>query len=723
VRAPAQLPQPRPLSWWARGFLLGVLALLALFVLAAYLAPRVGYAYAKHFVESPKGRETASRGMSKTIKVDGLFAPLQVHGWKIDTASFHSTGWPGEAIGGLDATGIEAEFDPDAVWQGAWRIDYVHIAQATIKLVPPNDALKRPPAPKKPRPRYLFFLPRRIEVGPIVCPDAQLLYYFQGREARIRDAHVQADLIGKDLKYTATSGVLEMPYLPPLRIQRLEMLVTRPLIRVYTAQLAGLEPNDPARVSLSGTIGMRENKAIEASGEITEVPIEQILPTDLQSVVHGRATGRVVWKRDATGRVLDSDGQLSMDGARLDDLSVFKQLVLLHGNADLADFAFATAACEFHLHGGHAKLTVHAVSPGKLALAGTVDYELASKRAKIDLAITDLPLKTWLPDEFKPGSSGLAQAHLQWQGQLRTIRDSAGHVTLTLDGGAIRTPGILRRLLAAKKLRAPEDIQFKTAEMDVDYADQTFTLKRGDFDLPGILAAQMSGQLQGGTLLNADVAWQGLTIGDWLPDNLADEFSGAIQGQAKMEVTRWKFGHGAYTGQVRLTDGQLSYTPFQSLLARFLNDPGLLVLPLTRASFDFAWNGRRLDVSALDLYAAGNRFGVRGGFTVEPDRSLSGTLWIGTKPEYVRKMAGLGDHVFFPGRDGLRWAKVYVSGTVKKPRQDLASQIIGQIGRHPGAIFALGFKGLSWYIGNWFGAEKDWQRPVQADVTVNGSPP
>ena len=698
-----------------RGFLAAFVGLVVLALILAWLAPRLAYDDAKNFAQSPRGEQAASTGMGKTIKVDGHFAPLHVNGWTIDTASFTSTGWPGEAIGGLDATGIEAKFDPDAVWRGAWRIDYVHIAQATIKLVPPNDALKRPPGPKKPRPWYLFFLPTRVECGPIVCPDAQLLYYFQGREAHISHAHVQADLIGKDLKYTATSGVLEMPYLPPLRIERLEMLVTRPVITVYTAQLAGVDPADPARVSLSGSIGMREDKAIEARGAITAIPIEQILPEDLRGVVHGRATGQLTWKRDSTGRQLDSDGRFSLDGARLDDLSVFKQLVLLHGNADLANLALDTAACTFHVHGGRAVLTVHAAAAGKLTLDGTVDYELASRHAKVDLAITDLPLKTWLPDEFKPGAAGLAQAHLQWQGQLRTIRDSSGHVTLSLDGGTVRTPGILRRLLAARKIHAPDDIQFKTARMDVDYQDATFTLRRGDFDLPGILAAQMSGRLQDGAQLAARIAWRGLSVEDWLPENLAREFSGAVQGDARMEVSRWKFGDGRYAGHIRLVDGRLSYTPFQSLLARFLNDRALLDLTLDRAAFDFAWSGQRLDVSALDL-RAGDRFGIRGYFTVQPSRTLAGTLWIGTKPEYVRKMAGLGDDVFFPGGDGLRWARVDLSGTVKQPKQDLATQIVGQLGRHPGAIFSLGFKGISWYVGNWFGADKEWRRP--ADVTV-----
>jgi hypothetical protein len=704
------LPVSRP---WVKRSAIGLAVLVLLVLMICCGVDRLGPVLAKRWVESPAGQRDASQGLGKAIKVDGRFAPLHLDGWTIRTDSFTSRGWPGEAIGGLDATGIQAEFDPAAIWHGAWRISGVQLDRATITLVPPNDALKRPVPPKKPRPWYLFFLPRRVECGPIICPDAELLYYFQGRSARIHDAHVEADLIGKDLEYTATSGVLEMPYLPPLRIERLQMLVTRPVIRVYTSELAGIDPGDPARVTLQGSIGMREDKTVDASGQITEIPIEQILPADLRTVVHGRATGKFSWQRDATGRQLDSDGNLALDGARIDDLSPFRQLALLHGNADLADFAFDTAACEYHLHRNRVQLKLRAASANKLTLDGTVDYDLETKHARIDLAVTDLPLQTWLPDEFKPGAAGMAQAHLQWEGQLRTIQDSSGHVTLSLDGGTMHTPGILRRLLAAKKLRAPDTIQFKTAAMDLQYRDNTFQLRRGDFDLPGILSAQASGTLLPGDLLGAQLSWQGLAIQDWLPGNLADEFSGAIQGIATMEVRRWKMEDGSYAGQIRLVSGELRYTPFQSLLARFLNDRTLLKLPLTRASFSWKWGGKRLTVSDLDL-RAGDRMAVKGGFVVAPDGTLSGTVRVGTRAADLARLAGLGDAVFrFPG-DGLRWAEVRLSGTVKKPQQNLASQLIDQLPRHPSAVLTLGFKALSWYVGDWFGADKDWKRPNAA---------
>jgi hypothetical protein len=172
--------------------------------------------------------------------------------------------------------------------------------------------------------------------------------------------------------------------------------------------------------------------------------------------------------------------------------------------------------------------------------------------------------------------------------------------------------------------------------------------------------------------------------------------------------------NGSYGGQLRLLHGQLDYTPFQSLLARFVGDRSLLNLPLTRASFSWNWAGGNLGVHDVDL-RSDDRFAVAGDFAVGADKNLSGTLWLGTRPSYLNSLSGLGNAVFSPGGDGLSWARVELSGTIKKPQQDLSTQIIGQLGHHPLAIFGLGAKLTSWYVGNWFGEKDKWAKP---DVEV-----
>ena len=48
-------------------------------------------------------------------------------------------------------------------------------------------------------------------------------------------------------------------------------------------------------------------------------------------------------------------------------------------------------------------------------------------------------------------------------------------------------------------------------------------------------------------------------------------------------------------------------------------------------------------------------------------------LWIGTKPEYLTWLPDAEKTVFMRHEDGLVWAKVKVSGTLKKPEQDLSA--------------------------------------------------
>ena len=102
-----------------------------------------------------------------------------------------------------------------------------------------------------------------------------------------------------------------MAILPFGRIEKMVMLVTRPMVTVSEARLAAVIPADPARLTLSGIIGMRENKEVDANVEVVDMPIEQLMPEDLATLIHGRASGKLVWKRNRSGDSIVSDGELT----------------------------------------------------------------------------------------------------------------------------------------------------------------------------------------------------------------------------------------------------------------------------------------------------------------------------------------------------------------------------------------------------------------------------
>ncbi len=717
---PSPKPKPARIRWqrWLGGAALVLVLLIALLVGAFYF---FGYDMAKSWLEGPAGARVAGKELGKAIKVDGTFAPLKLDGWTIKTDSFTSIGWPGEAIGSLDCYNVRATFDPAAIWEKrAWKFSEIDTDRVVFRMLKPNDALKRVMPPKKPKPWYAIFLPDHFECGPIVTPDGDILFSFQGADAGIYHAHVQADLIGKDLKYTVTSGTLDFPYSPKLHINRLEMLVTRAAITVYTAQLVGIDPGDPVSLTMSGRVGMREDKSIDVTVAVNQMPIEKILPENLRALIHGKVTGNLTWHRNATGDDVTCEGDLKFTDAGIDNLSVFKELASFNNNPDLHDFPFSNAIFHYRLDNGVLTLQLDARSTGKFHLAGTVIYTIKTKLADLDLVFDELPLKVWLPEEFKSKYDGMIRSTLKWDGQLDTVKDSTAAMTLNLDGTTIEEPILLHRLLAKTTLRTPTDIHLDKAQLAFTYQDQIFKCTQAEIVAPGVVNAQLAGSLSPDGVLQATMDWQGLMVHDWLPEKIAQQFSGGLDGHVTLAVRKWKFGDGSYGGDMHLLNGEVDYTSAQSLLARFLGERGLLKMPLTRLQLGWTLSDRDITVKGLDV-RAGDDFGVKGDVVSDDQTGLSGMVWIGAKPQYLEWLPGAEKNVFTRSDEGLVWAKVNVSGTIKKPQQDFTAQIVAQLKRHPEAIVGLAGKLISWYVGNWFGEQANWQRPATKSVEVGAS--
>jgi|GEM_PF-2678172 len=708
-------------SRWPRRLLFFFAAVILLITALAIFLRLYGYDLAKNWLESPAGPRVAGKELGKAIKVYGTFAPMKLDGWTILTDSFTSKGWPGEVIGELDAYDVRAKFDLSAVTHRAWRFSEIQLDHATIRLLKPDDAIKLHPE-KKPPPWYAIFLPNHFECGPIICPKTELLFSFQGVDAGIHDAHVQADLIGKNLKYHVTSGVLEFPYLQPLQIQLLDLFVTRDAITIDTAQLVGLGPNDPSRITLSGRIGQHADKSIDATLAMNEISIEKILPENLRPLIRGNVSGNIVWHRNTAGDDITSEGDLSLTHAGIDNLSVFKELKDLHNNPDLQDFTFDQASCHYKLAGGKLALELKAQVTGKFNLSGWIVYDVKTKETDLDLVFDQLPLKVWMPPEFKPRYSGVAQATLKWHGQLDTKKDSVATVTLNMDGTHISNPVLLRKFLGSKGFRSPDEIQIDKAQFTFVYQNEVFNLAGANLVAPGLISAQLSGSLAPGNDLKAEMDWQGLVLGNFLPEKYVPYLSGALNGHVSLAVKKWQFGDGTYGGSLHLLDGRLSYTSPQSLLARFLGQRPLLVLPLSRTDLSWTWDQGAMTAKDIDI-RGGNDLGVKGNIAIGDSSALSGVLWIGAKPQYLTWLPDAENTVFNHKEDGLVWARVKLSGTLKKPGQDFTGQIVSQLVKHPAALVALGAKAVSWYVGNIFGEAKEWQRPVQKDVVVSGATP
>jgi hypothetical protein len=133
----------------------------------------------------------------------------------------------------------------------------------------------------------------------------------------------------------------------------------------------------------------------------------------------------------------------------------------------------------------------------------------------------------------------------------------------------------------------------------------------------------------------------------------------------------------------------------------------------------WTWSESGMTLKDIDIRGA-NDLGVKGNIVVNEDNELSGQIWIGAKPEYLEWLPEAKTTVFAKKQDGLYWARVKLSGTMKKPGQDFSKQVLAQLLKHPEALVGLGCKVVSWYVGDWFGVQKEWQRPQVASVEVHG---
>jgi len=126
---------------------------------------------------------------------------------------------------------------------------------------------------------------------------------------------------------------------------------------------------------------------------------------------------------------------------------------------------------------------------------------------------------------------------------------------------------------------------------------------------------------------------------------------------------------------------------------------------LQRASLQWRQDGEGLRIDRIDVLAPG-RAGLRGSVAIGSDGRLSGTVLAGLPESSLTWLPDATKTVFAEQKDGLFWATVEISGTEKKPENNLTEQILAQLEKHPIALAELGVRGLSWWIGDELGTYK-----------------
>ena len=159
-------------------------------------------------------------------------------------------------------------------------------------------------------------------------------------------------------------------------------------------------------------------------------------------------------------------------------------------------------------------------------------------------------------------------------------------------------------------------------------------------------------------------------------------------------------------GTLQITGWQLDGFKFQKFLDRFLKSDSYAKITVQQAGCTWKQDAGGVHLENLDVLAPG-QVGLRGSARLAPDGSLSGTVLAGLPASSLAWLPEATTTVFGQQKDGLFWATIELSGTVKKPTNNFTAQVIHQLEKHPLAMAELALRGLSWWIGDILGTARE----------------
>jgi hypothetical protein len=660
--------------------------------------------YAAPWIQSEGFRQMLSRQVSQSIKVEGEFTPFQSKGWTVRTDSFESEGRPGEAIGRLRAYTGTGVFNPWAIFWRVWQIDTLHAQRGYFELRWPDDSQKKPLI-KKPAPWYAFLMPTRFFCKEIFCDNAEVLFPFADKTGRLYNLVLRAEMIKQDFLYKSKEGDFEFALLPPMKVDNLEVFVDR-----YKAELRNIqlrESNGPGKLAIfGGRIGMRTDKSIRGDIQAENLDFSRILPPTVKGHINGRLTGKIRWDTDETGQNTTSGGTVILSEVTADGWPFLDDLRRVLQNPAFESLHISKAECTYRLGGKlFAADSAEIDVPGMFRVKGSALYDWNTHRAGVDVTIRDWNLAAFLPSSMQVRQAAPATATLHWSGPLDKPDEAKGNGRFQTGDTILKCPPQLKRLLAKYKIVPPPEIELTQVLLPFSYDSGEFALQ--DFYIQSATAFQIHGHMSWSKKneCSIDASFQHLPLERWAPTPLKNKLFGTLQASAQWHGPGWNWDQGHGTGTLAGTGIVTRGMGWQETARRFFKDSSWEKLPWKRCSVRWTAVGDGMQISDLDLFSPG-KAGVRGAVNMDQNKKLKGQIKIGLSAKNLEWLPEATTAVFKEKRDGLFWATVKISGDLENPKHDLGSQIRNVLLRHPLALAGLALRGVSWWLGDFFGIYK-----------------
>ncbi|MGJ8725699.1 MAG: hypothetical protein ACSHYB_14155 [Roseibacillus sp.] len=227
---------------------------------------------------------------------------------------------------------------------------------------------------------------------------------------------------------------------------------------------------------------------------------------------------------------------------------------------------------------------------------------------------------------------------------------------VNLEGGRLQTPhewASLLRLQTGALALSEEGLEVVASEWTGD-------------DFESLEVTGSLGRESGLSALFED--WDLKTL---LPLKWQEIISGRLSGSADWNPE-------ALVGELELKQGVVEGLPFLDRLAAYAGTARLQRLTFEEARAKVRKEEDSWEVRDLELFDEG-LLRVEGTVAGQSE-ALSGQLEVGVPPGLLAHIPGAEEKVFLPGKNGMLWATVNLSGTMKSPKEDLSERMIRAAG-------------------------------------------
>ena len=421
------LPQSKPPLRWGRvsAWTGGAVAALAL---VGYFGSSI---LLNHYLHSESFRALLNEKTSAFFATNGEYLPIHSEGFSFYSDSFGARGQSGVPVKELRADQIRADFEPAAIFQGAWQVSNLQIQRVSVALntAPAPAALPGSRSPfaletAPPKARSLW-IPERFELKRARIEETNLEWSPPGREGSLRQMRLVLEPNGRDLIATGYGGRLQQAGWPALNVDHVKLRCRYPDL-VLTDSLFQL--GDSENINVSGQAGLGQNRAVDLLVKFNGISISTYLPGDWRAGVKGNANGEA----RVTGCMDDADslqatGTLNLTGGQIEALPILEKISAFTRTQQFRRFALQKAEASFVYVGS--KLSVSrlvAESEGLIRMEGGFTVERGTLQGTFQLGVTPASL-LWLPGSrtrvFTQEHDGYAWAALKVSGPLDRLTE------------------------------------------------------------------------------------------------------------------------------------------------------------------------------------------------------------------------------------------------------------------------------------------------------------